>query len=76
MVMRGDGASIANLAKDANVDPSYFTRILKLSFLAPQIVAPIIEGRQPAELTAQQIIRRAGQLSTDWSRQMEQLGLG
>jgi len=36
MIMRGDGVTIAELAKQAGVSPSYFTRILRLSFLAPR----------------------------------------
>lgn len=72
--MRGNGASIATLAQDAGIDPSNFTRILKLSFLSPQIIGAILDGRQPAHLTAKQLTRKAGQLASSWSIQAEQLG--
>lgn len=75
MVMRGNGTAIASLAQDAGIDPSNFTRILKLSFLSPRIIAAIVDGRQPADLTAKQLTRKAGQLAFSWPVQAEQLGL-
>lgn len=35
MVMSGHGKTIAELASEAGVSPSYFTRVFRLSFLAP-----------------------------------------
>jgi len=35
--MRGDGKTMTQLAKDARVTRSYFTRVLRLGFLAPEI---------------------------------------
>lgn len=76
MTMHGNGASIATLAKNANIEPPFLTRSLKPSFLAPTILATILDGRQPVQFTAQQIKRKAGQLTSDRSNQKMQLGIG
>ncbi len=48
----GGGRSISEMANEAGVARSYFTRILRLSFLAPEITRAILQGRQPRGLTA------------------------
>ena len=67
-------ASMAEIAKHAGVSSSYFTRVLRLSFLAPDITKMILQGRQPEELNAKGIMSQ-GKLSPSWEMQMEQLGL-
>src|SRR6516225_8917778 len=42
----------AALAKQEGVSPSYFTRLVRLSYLAPDITQAILDGRQPSHLTA------------------------
>lgn len=37
-------------ARAKGVAPSYVSRILRLTLLAPEIVEAILDGRQPAEL--------------------------
>ena len=34
------------------MSPSYFTRLIRLSYLAPDIIEAILDGRQPRDLTA------------------------
>ena len=55
IVMRNDGKTIAELASDAGVGGSYFTRVLRLSFLAPDIVTAILRDRHPIGLTAKRL---------------------
>lgn len=45
--MNSNGKPIQDLAAEVGVSPSYFTRVLRLSFLAPEITRAIIQGRQP-----------------------------
>ena len=45
----------AALAKREGVSPSYFTRLVRLSYLAPDITQAILEGGQPRDLTADQL---------------------
>lgn len=51
---------------------SYVWKILRLAFLAPDIVEAIIDGKQPVNLT----LRRVNdiQISADWRLQREALG--
>jgi len=50
-----DGQTMSQLAAEARVARSYFTRILCLSFLAPDIVKAILRDRHPIELTAKRL---------------------
>lgn len=45
--------------------------VLPLAFLAPDIVEAILEGRQPAHLSVQKMLRR---LPLSWMEQREMLG--
>ncbi len=75
MAMRGNGRSIGALAEEAGVSPSYFTRVLKLSFLSPKLIRAILEGRQPSKLNGKLLTRQSGQLARDWALQADQLGI-
>jgi hypothetical protein len=46
----GVHATLEDLAKAKGVAPSYVSRVLRLTLLAPEIVEAILDGRQPAEL--------------------------
>ena len=46
------GATLEEIAQQERVTTSYVTRLLRLTFLAPDIVAAILAGSQPPELTA------------------------
>ncbi len=74
MVMHDQGRSITELADDAGVSPSYFTRVLRLSFLAPDIVKAILSGRQPLQLTAKHLMSQS-RLAKAWPGQLAQLGI-
>jgi len=47
----GQFATITELAVQEGVTPSFLTRILRLTLLAPEIVTAILDGRQFADLT-------------------------
>jgi hypothetical protein len=72
MFVRG-GQSVAEMAREMGVTRSYFTRVLRLSFLAPAITRAIVLGRQPATVSA-------SSLSADtrfpilWKDQLTSLG--
>jgi len=73
LVMHSKGRPIRELAVEAGVSPSYFTRVFRLSFLAPEITTAIVQGRQPPELSAIKLMR-AGRLELRWPDQRRQLG--
>jgi DNA invertase Pin-like site-specific DNA recombinase len=69
----GQPRSIKDLAAINAVNASYFTRVLRLAYLAPDIVEAIVVGRQPPDLSANQLVRRLD-LPTNWASQREYLG--
>jgi hypothetical protein len=75
MLMRGEGKTITQLAQDARVTGSYFTRILRLSFLAPEILKAILRNRHPIELSAKRLANEI-RLPVAWDAQRALLGIG
>jgi hypothetical protein len=65
----------AALAKREGVSPSYFTRLVRLSYLAPDITQAILEGPQPRDLTADQLLAHS-RLPLAWQEQRTLLGFG
>ena len=74
MVLRNDGKTIAELAAEAGVGGSYLSRILRLSFLAPDVVKAILRDRHPIELTAKRLAYRT-RLPIAWDEQRALLGI-
>jgi hypothetical protein len=75
MVMRSSGKTMGQLAAEAGVVRSYFTRILRLSFLAPDIVKMILRNRHPIELSAKRLANEL-RLPIAWDEQRALLGFG
>ncbi len=71
MLASAEDHSIVALASRAGVSPSYFTRVLRLSFLAPDIVREILGGSQSPRLTAKRLIR--SDLALGWAEQRRTL---
>ena len=69
----GPPETISDLAAANGVNASYFTRVLRIAYLAPDIIVGIIEGRQPPELTANKLVRLKD-LPIGWADQREYLG--
>jgi site-specific DNA recombinase len=68
-----DGVPFAALAKREGVSPSYFTRLVRLSYLAPNIIQAILDGRQPRDLTADKLLAHS-RLPLTWHEQRRVLG--
>jgi site-specific DNA recombinase len=47
------GRTMVEIAKRDGVGKQYVSRLMRLAFLAPELVERIVAGRQPPELTAQ-----------------------
>ncbi len=67
------GLSLKEIAREEDVVASYVTRLLRLSFLAPDIIAAMLKGNQPAELTASRLAQWKN-LPLDWAEQRRVLG--
>ena len=70
---RSDSVPLAALAKCEDVSPSYFTRVVRLSYLAPDITQAILDGQQPRDLTAQKLLEHS-RLPLAWHDQRIALG--
>ena len=73
LIATGAGLTITELASQAGVTRSYFSRVFRLSLLAPEITKAIVQGRQPLELSAIKLIGTR-QLALRWPDQRRQLG--
>lgn len=52
----GEFTTIAELAEREGIAPSYMTRVLRLTLLAPDIVKAIMDGRQGPEVTLARVL--------------------
>jgi len=68
------GRPISEMAREAGLSSSYFTRMLRLSFLAPDITRAILHGRQPTDLTARKLMADT-RAPIVWHEQHAGLGL-
>ncbi|MCR9069510.1 MAG: hypothetical protein NXH79_11760 [Rhodobacteraceae bacterium] len=60
MLESGEFATIAELAEREGIAPSYMTRVLRLTLLAPDIIEAILDGRHPPELTIARLLEPFG----------------
>jgi hypothetical protein len=58
MLDTGEYRTLEDLARAKGVAPSYVSRVLRLTLLAPKIVVAILEGRQPAALQLDDMSKR------------------
>jgi len=66
----GDLATIAELAGREGIAPSYMTRVLRLTLLAPNIVEAILDGAQGPAVTLARVLEP---FSIGWENQMGEL---
>ena len=66
MLESGEFATIAELAEREGITPSYMTRVLRLTLLAPNIVEAILNGKQGPEVTLAQVLEP---FPADWDAQ-------
>jgi hypothetical protein len=52
------------------------TALMRVSYLAPDIVSDILAGRQPPELSVKRLVRTSQNLPRDWGGQRAFLGMG
>ena len=64
----GAYATIDELATAERINPSYVSRLLRLTLLAPDIVEAILDGRQPAGLHLDDLM---APFRVEWERQQE-----
>ena len=62
----GNFTTIEEIAEAENINPSYVSRVLRMTLLAPDIVEAILAGRQPEGLTMAKAMQP---FPGEWSRQ-------
>lgn len=67
----GEYATIGELAEREGIAPSYMTRVLRLTLLAPDIVEAILDGKQGPEVTLATLLRP---FPVDWQKQRSEIG--
>ena len=66
----GEFATVSELATAEKLNTSYVSHVLRLTMLAPDLVEAVLDGKQPATLQLQQIVRR---VECDWLQQRRNL---
>ena len=68
------GEDIKTIAERETQTGSYFTRLIRINFLAPDIIQAILLGVQPPTLDAATLLRYSSKLPLDWKEQRAVLG--
>ena len=68
MLDSGEFATIAELAEREGMAPSYVTRVLRLTLLAPDIVEAILDGKQGPEVMLKRLLTP---FPVDWTKQRD-----
>ena len=70
MLDEGAYGTLEDLARAEGVAPSYLSRVLRLTLLAPEIVETILDGRQPAGLQLNDLLEG---FPLEWDRQHSEM---
>jgi len=70
MLESGNYATVRDLAKAETIDEVYLGRVLRLTLLAPKIVEAILEGKHPATLELDDLLK---QFPLEWEQQRGRL---
>ena len=71
-LLNGTASTLTEIAKKERVEQRYICDLIKLAYLAPDIMEAIIEGKIPVGLTLDRLKKM---FSMDWSKQRQLLEL-
>ncbi len=71
-LLQDPSLTLREIAAEEGVSSSYVSRLIRLAFLAPDIVTAILNGRHPPQLTANRLMDDT-RLPLDWRAQRELL---
>ena len=74
LMMENSDKPLGELAAEVGVCTSHFSRVLRLSFIAPDIVKAALQNRHPVDLNAERLAKRTD-LPLDWDEQRKLFGL-
>ena len=67
----GEFSTMAELAEREKIAPSYMTRVLRLTLLAPDLVEVILDGKQGPEVTLARLLEP---FPVEWAIQPDNFG--
>ena len=67
LIETGTYGTIDEIARAEKINPSYVSRVLRLTLLAPDIIEAILDGRQGIEITLTALIKP---FPIEWERQI------
>lgn len=70
IIENGDMGTIAELAEHEKISPSYLTRVMRLTMLAPDIIEAILDGNPPSV----GMIELLDPMTPVWAEQRVELG--
>jgi len=73
MLETGRYATIREIAKAEKINPSYVSRVLRLTLLAPKLVEALVNGRQRSAVSLDELMKP---FPADWRQQGTTIGLG
>ena len=73
LLIASKGDALDTIAATAGHSRKHFSRLVRLSYLAPDIVGRILDGEQPAALTRLKMLT-ATDIPLDWNQQREMFG--
>ena len=73
-LLSGSHDSIEAMSGRLGMNKGRLTSLVRLSYLGPEIVRALLEGRQPIELTPTRLLRLSKDLPHDWKEQRRFLG--
>ena len=56
LLREGTYATVDEIAKAENISPSYVSRVIRITLLAPEIVTAVLEGRHPPTFTMREVL--------------------
>ena len=75
-LLSGSDTSIEAMTECVGITKGRLASLVRLSYLAPDIVRALLDGLQPIELTPTRLIRLSKDLPHEWSEQRHFLGFG
>jgi hypothetical protein len=72
----GQYDSVEDMAAQLGTSGTYVTSLVRLTYLNPDIVRAILDGRQPADLSMTRLMGASKDLPHDWATQRQYLGFG
>jgi site-specific DNA recombinase len=73
-LLSGSDDSIEAMSGRVGMNKFRLTSVVRLSYLAPEVICALLAGRHPIELTPTRLLRLSKDLPRDWKGQRRFLG--